>query len=351
MADEQIAQSAKPPLLSVVMSVYNGETYLADAVDSILAQTFRDFEFIIIDDGSSDGSLGILQDYAARDPRIRIVEQENTGLTIALCRGVEMSRGTYVARMDADDISLPNRFEKQIALLEMRPDLSASTCGVEHFFDDGSISHIAHIAINPQLIPLYMCFSNRIGGHGQVMFRRSAYDAAGGYDPSFRYAQDYDLWTRLLDTGGFGVLDDTLYRFRTGHDSISKRSKSAQTDNSLRTTRSQYEKVTGQPIDLETAQAMRDFWWKNPASETDYRHLLGAAKAMSRAVGVFFDRHPHLRAEEFEVRRNLAARWWWRRNETEPFDLGRKALILAIVFGLGLQALLAKARGKSGGHA
>ena len=338
------------PNLSVVMSVFNGEEYLAEAIESILSQTYHDFEFVIIDDGSTDGSLRILRDYAARDPRVRVVEQENTGLTVALCRGVAMSAGTYVARMDADDISLPRRFERQLALLEARPDLAACTCDVEHFSDDGSISGISRMGVDARLIPLYLCFSNRIGGHGQVMFRRSAYDVAGGYDPSFRYAQDYDLWTRLLDVGGIGVVDETLYRFRTGHDSISRRSKAAQTEQTLRTTMRHYEKVTGQPISVETAQALRDFWWKSPASETSARQTIAAAKAMSHAMDVFFAGHPELRNQEFEVRRNLAARWWWRRKRTEPFDLGRKALIVAIVFGLGLQALRSKVeRGSAAG--
>ena len=333
-----MASDMKPDL-SVVMSVYNGEKYLSEAIESVLSQTYRDFEFIIIDDGSTDGSLRILHDYAGRDPRVRVIEQENTGLTVALCRGLDLSGGTYVARMDADDISLPQRFEKQLALLVSRPDLSACTCDVERFSDDGAISTTSKMGVDPRLIPLYLCFANRIEGHGQVMFRRSAYDAAGGYDPSFRYAQDYDLWTRLLDVGGFGVVDETLYKFRTGHDSISKRSKSAQTEQTLRTTKRHYENVTGQPLPLETALALRDFWWKSSASETSAEQTIAAAKAMSRAIGVFFARHPELKELEFEVRRSIAARWWWRRKETEPHDWGRKALIVSIVFGLGLQAL------------
>ena len=333
-----------PPPLSVVMSVYNGEDYLPAAIDSVLEQSFDAFEFIIIDDGSTDGSTAILRDYAARDHRIRLIEQDNTGLTVALRRGVSESRGAFVARMDADDISMPDRFERQIALLRSDPGLVAATCHVEHFFDDGTVSHVARRRDDPRLIPLYNCFSNRIGGHGQVMFRRSAYDAAGGYDASFRYAQDYDLWSRLTEHGDFGVVDAMLYRFRTGHDSISKRSKTGQAENSLRTCRREYEKLTGVPLDARVARAMRDFWWNNSASETGFTDTLRLSRAMDRAVTAFFVRRPELRALEFQVRRGIAAKWRWRIKQTEPDDRLRQALIFAIIIPWGLKALRARRR-------
>ena len=99
------------------MSVYNGEDFIADAIECILDQTYRDFEFIIINDGSKDGSLAIMQDYASKDARIRIIDQEDTGLTIALRRGVDAAPGDYIARMDVAAVPLPRRFEKQMALV------------------------------------------------------------------------------------------------------------------------------------------------------------------------------------------------------------------------------------------
>ena len=332
------------PKLSVVMSVYNGEDYVADAIESILAQTYRSFEFLIINDGSSDGSLAIIQDYAARDDRLRIIDQENTGLTVALCRGVDEARGAYIARMDADDLSLPRRFERQMALLEGNAHLVAATCDVEHFFDDGTISHVAKNRIDPRLLPLYNCFSNRIGGHGQVIFRRDAYDAAGGYDPSFRFAQDYDLWTRLTRFGGFGVVRETLYRFRTGHDSISKRSKSGQAENSLRTCMREFERLTGTPLPRELALAMRHFWWRIDPLETTVKDTRVFSVAMARAVTAFFAQNGDLRHLEYGVRRGMAARWRWRMKEIGAGHFAYRAVMIRNLLDWGVGALRSRAR-------
>src|SRR5579859_2675921 len=118
------------PLVSVAMPVYNAQRYLAQAVDSILAQSFKDFEFIIIDDGSTDSSTEILRKYEAADPRIRLFSRPNTGLTIALNEALGYARGRYLARMDSDDVSLPRRLEKQVAFMEDHPDHVAVGCRV-----------------------------------------------------------------------------------------------------------------------------------------------------------------------------------------------------------------------------
>jgi glycosyltransferase involved in cell wall biosynthesis len=111
------------PAISVLMPVYNTERYVAEAVESILAQTFRNFEFLIIDDGSTDRSLSILKRYAERDPRIYLVSRPNTGYVIALNEMLAMARGEFIARIDADDIALPERFEVQVAYLREHPEV------------------------------------------------------------------------------------------------------------------------------------------------------------------------------------------------------------------------------------
>src|SRR5688572_25740567 len=110
-----------PPTVSVVMTVYNTERYVREAVESILGQTFRDFEFIIIDDGSTDSAPAILREYADRDPRIRLVSRPNTGIVRAANEGIALARGNYLARMDSDDVALPHRFEKQVRYLNEHP--------------------------------------------------------------------------------------------------------------------------------------------------------------------------------------------------------------------------------------
>src|SRR5436305_623407 len=111
------------PPISVVMAVYNSASVVADAIESILQQTFRDFEFIIVDDGSTDSTGEVLRDYAERDVRIKLYTQENCGLIASLNRACRLAKGRYIARMDADDISLPPRFEKQFHYLESHPEI------------------------------------------------------------------------------------------------------------------------------------------------------------------------------------------------------------------------------------
>ena len=315
------------PRVSVVLSVYNGEDHLAAAIDSILAQSFGDFEFIIVDDGSTDRTPAILVEYVARDPRIRIVSQENTGLTRALRNGVALARAPLVARMDADDLSLPHRLERQVALLDARPDIVAATCHIEHFHDDGSVRMVAKDIGPEPLIPLYNSFTNRIGGHGQVMFRRSAYERAGGYDPAYRYSQDYDLWSRLLDLGGFGVVAEVLYRWRVGHGSITDRNKDAQLDCALSIARREHEKLTGRPLGRRTAQALIDFWWARKPENTPMRDTIAASRAMNRAIDSFFAKNPELAALEPEVRHSIARSWRWRIPLADGGNLPRRALL------------------------
>lgn len=330
-------------VVSVIMSVYNGEKYVRDAIDSVLTQSYSDFEFVIIDDGSTDGSARILRNYAEGDSRVQLIEQANTGLTVALRRGVEASRGIYIARMDADDISLPGRLAKQTALLESDHRLVAVSCDVEHFFDDGSVSHVASRIGEPRLLPLYNCFANRIGGHGQVMFRRSAYDAACGYDASIYYAQDYDLWMRLTEHGFFGFVDDILYRFRTGHDSISSRSKSGQEASAIHLCQREYEKLTAVPLSKETALAMMNFWSRSDPYEVTVGQSIDASRAMDKAVRTFFTKNPRLCDKEFHIRREICALWRWRMKECRPGDWSRKSAMTRNFVFWGAKAFL---RGK-----
>ena len=116
----------KSPLISVILPVYNAEKYLAEAIDSILNQTFTDFEFIIINDGSTDNSLSILQSYQTQDSRIRLFSRENKGIVMTMNEGIDLARGEWLARMDADDIAMPSRFERQLQHLK---ETSADICG------------------------------------------------------------------------------------------------------------------------------------------------------------------------------------------------------------------------------
>ncbi|MEL7198565.1 MAG: glycosyltransferase [Pseudomonadota bacterium] len=317
------------PKLSVVMSVFNGEEYLAGAVNSVLGQTFTDFEFIIIDDGSTDGSKSILEDFASRDPRIRVIEQQNSGLTRALRKGCDLAHGEYIARMDADDFSVDTRFAKQIFVLDQRPDCVAVTSHVEHFHDDGTVKMVAGEIGPEELIQLYNGFTNRIGGHGQVMFRRSAYSEAGGYDPHFRYSQDYDLWCRLLHLGRFAVIGEVLYRWRVGYGSTTDKNKDLQLRCATEITCREHRRLTGREITHETAMALIDLWWARKPERTPIKQVRLASEAMNRAVKSYFRKNSDLANFEQEARLLIARTYKWRIPLTSKWNLARKALLLA----------------------
>ncbi len=220
------------PSLSVVMAVYNGEKFLSDAIDSVLLQTHRDFEFLIVNDGSTDGSLCILNEFSRKDSRVKVINQKNKGLPAALNRAVREASGELIARMDADDISLPWRFERQIAdMREYGVDLVGSA--VYTIDQDGSVDGRRffprwHDEIQATL-PMRNCIS-----HPSVIFKRGIFFEVGGYDVNFRNSQDYDLWLRLIDKYRFYNSDALLLKYRRHDDRISSKSnKSKQTNYSV----------------------------------------------------------------------------------------------------------------------
>lgn len=191
-------------LLSVVMGVYNGVASLAESVESVLGQTDVDLELVVVDDGSTDGSGALLDNLAAQDARLRVIHQKNTGLTLALIRGCEASRGEFIARQDCGDRSLPGRFAAGIGLLERSPMIVLTCCGArmlaprgEYLFDvvrdSGELQH----GLRDATAETYRGPTH----HGATMFRRDAYHRVGGYRPQWRVSQDVDLWLRLSEVG------------------------------------------------------------------------------------------------------------------------------------------------------
>lgn len=204
-----------PPDVSVVMSVYNGSDLLAKALDSILVQEGVTLELIVVNDGSTDDCAAILDEYARRDPRVCVIHQDNTGLTRALIRGCAAARGQFIARHDADDISLPGRLTRQAAFLKAHPEAVMTACGVRRFGPGGedlgeSISRGEELHEGLRELTL----AEIVGPphHGGTMFRRSAYEAVGGYRAAFRVAQDLDLWLRLAEAGKCLGIPEVLYQ-------------------------------------------------------------------------------------------------------------------------------------------
>ena len=206
------------------MGVFNGEEQLVPTVKSILEQTLTEFEFIVIDDGSTDRTAHILDDYAAKDSRLRIVHQENTGLTRALIHGCSLARGEFIARQDAGDISFPDRLEVQAKLLSGNSDAVMVACGTE-FVTPANEVLFQSISPGKQLDSgLRELSVSKIKGpphHGGTMFRRDAYDKCGGYRHQFKVAQDIDLWLRLSALGSCLGTREVLYKASVGPGNIS----------------------------------------------------------------------------------------------------------------------------------
>jgi glycosyltransferase involved in cell wall biosynthesis len=204
-------------LVSVVMSVFNEEEYLADAIESILSQTFTNFEFIIVNDGSTDESINIIK--AFDDQRIIIIEQNNKGLTASLNIGIKASKGKYIARQDADDYSYPNRLECQIREFENNSTLVL--LGTRADIDYGDFSYISQ-AYGSGDIKDELLGSN-ILVHSSVCFLRDKFLEIGLYDIKYDTSQDYDAWLRLSKFGDIAVLNKVLVRRVVRQNSISGR--------------------------------------------------------------------------------------------------------------------------------
>ncbi|MGB1249601.1 MAG: glycosyltransferase family 2 protein, partial [Candidatus Promineifilaceae bacterium] len=217
------------PKVTVLMSVYNGSTYLEAAIESILNQTFSEFEFLIIDDGSTDESLSILQHYARIDPRIRLIcNNQNKGLTKSLNIGLKQARGRYIARQDADDISLPTRLEKQIAFLDTNTTFGLVGCNIAIIDANGAVSRISKRSTDAYTIRWRLYFHNEYGAHSALTLRTKFVRQLQGYAEEYRYAQDYELWTRMSRHSQLGRLPEVLVLWRAHNQQISSAHKTYQ---------------------------------------------------------------------------------------------------------------------------
>ena len=214
---------SQSPAVSVLLPVYNVIRHLRPAIDSILAQTLRDFEFIVIDDGSTDGTAEILRQYAQADSRIRLISRPNKGLTVTLNEGIAMARASLLARMDGDDIALPQRLEKQSEYLGQQPDCVLVGSAV--------------LVIDPDGLPIRQTCSEQTHEeidhahlnrgwpmvHPAVMMRTAAVRQIGGYRDQYDTLEDLDLFLRLAEIGKLANLPDVLLKYRQHFSSVTHR--------------------------------------------------------------------------------------------------------------------------------
>ena len=219
----QVHHDNGSPLISVCLPVYNVERYVAEAVESILGQTLADFEFLILDDGSTDGSLEILRRYADRDPRIRLTSQPNKGLVASLNELIDLARGEFIARMDGDDISSPERFRRQVNYLRAHPECVLVGSRVRLIDPEGDplcdwCTIQEHEALESTFLRAELV---TVVSHPAIMMRRDAVLAIGKYRP-FEVIEDVNLFLRLSENGRIANVPEALLKYRIHASNISK---------------------------------------------------------------------------------------------------------------------------------
>ena len=208
------------PIVSVILAVHNDERYIEESVQSVLKQTYEDFELILVDDGSDDGTVSLVDTLVRTDSRIRLCRQRRSGLTKSLIRATVEARGRYLARQDSDDRSRPNRFALQTAFLDSHPNIAAVGSGtivIDHsgrriktIVGEQGTDTIRNSLLSTRSTPV----------HGSMMMRRASVVAAGGYRRAFTASQDFDLWLRLTEQFGLDNVSDILYEWRLNPEGI-----------------------------------------------------------------------------------------------------------------------------------
>lgn len=217
------------PRVSVAMAVHDGERYLAQAVDSILAQTHEDFELLALDDGSTDASREILEGYAKRDARVRVIARPQRGLVASLNELLAEAQGEYLARMDADDVALPTRFARQVAHLDRHPEcvlLGTRVLLVDP--DAAPLRPFAELCTHEEIDREHLAGRGGAICHPSAMMRTAALRAVGGYDAGKRHAEDLDLFLRMAEVGRVENLPDVLFWYRMHPGSVGHRHREEQ---------------------------------------------------------------------------------------------------------------------------
>lgn len=208
------------PRVSVIMAAHNAGRFVAEAVESILRQTMPDWELIVVDDASTDDTPEVLRRF--NDARITILRNEqNSGPAVSRNRALEAARGEYIAILDADDVALPQRLERQVQFLEEHRDVSAAGSWAEKIDETGRVLDLWQTPTHPAQIEFMMTHTCPLL-HPSAMARVEALRSIGGYDPAYSCAQDYDIWVRLaLEGHRFACLPEVLIRYRSSAGQIS----------------------------------------------------------------------------------------------------------------------------------
>lgn len=240
------------PKISVLMSVYNSAQYLREAIQSILDQTLHDFEFLIINDSSTDESRNIILSFS--DTRIKLIDNlENNGLSKSLNKGIEIAKAKYIARMDSDDISLPDRLLKQYLFMENNTHISVCGSWAKII---GADNYVLNYPSNNDEIKAYLLFNNPII-HPGTMFRKELFIKNNfWYDESISYSQDYELWQRASAKMNFANIPEVLLLYRLSPKSVEKKKYQESITGQIRKKQLEYLGLTPDPIELELHRSL-----------------------------------------------------------------------------------------------
>ncbi|MEJ5979189.1 glycosyltransferase [Novosphingobium sp. PS1R-30] len=248
------------PAITVAMSVYNGERFLLPAIESVLAQTFTDFEFLILDDGSRDGTRATVEAMAARDSRIRPIVRENRGLVASLNQMIDEAQAPLIARMDADDICMPERLAKQVAFMAEHPDYGVvgSWCDeIDANDEPWPVTNTGpHHPANHEDFLIAIDKGWPLLCHPAVMFRRDLVLSVGGYHGAFRHCEDLDLWLRLASITRLASIPEPLIRYRHYDEQVSSRHATEQQIGAAIAKLAYYERLAGRPDPTENLERL-----------------------------------------------------------------------------------------------
>jgi glycosyltransferase involved in cell wall biosynthesis len=241
-------------LVSVVMSVFNGERFLREAVSSILEQSLQQFEFIIIDDGSTDCSAQILDSFQNSDPRVAVYHQENRGLIASLNRGCALARGKYIARMDADDIAVRDRLQLQVDFMDKHREVGVLGGAIEWIDTAGKSLLKCQHPIKDRDIKQALNRGDCPFSHPTVLMQKEVLDSVTGYRMAMVHAEDYDLWLRIADRFQLANLDTVVLKYRVHPNQVSVRRCRQQAISNLAARIAASERRNGNPDPFDSAE-------------------------------------------------------------------------------------------------